>query len=424
MDRRLFLQMVSSQLILGLMPAAKVLAAVNPTDWGNDSWEGFFVSIHFDGAWDVSLSLDPWTKAARPSETDMFIEYTPDGMIKLDSGILVGPAMEPMKSHAKDFSIVNGIFMSPNDNGHGALKDFAFSGDSHGNYGALAVEVSQSIAPTLFGVISNDSELSTGNKNPKIEEISQAANLFNSGVDSDLLALAKTSKDGILSQVKAADAYSQNLKRAQSISMNLQKDFSDQKSSDAISIASAFASGVARTAHLRPSSNGNLDTHSDHPKNHLAAQTAVWDQLNSLFNIFKKIEFKNGQSLFDWTTFYVTSEFSRTPALNASKGKDHNPWTNSALLAGRGIQGGKVFGGSRLIPKSQSTHGTSYVVGLPVDLASGRIIESRGDTASSTVINPQNLIKTLIKSMDLNEAALGEGLNKVQALNSVLKKQT
>ncbi len=40
----------------------------------------------------------------------------------------------------------------------------------------------------------------------------------------------------------------------------------------------------------------------------------------------------------------VISEFGRTPRMNSSNGRDHWSYSNSMLLAGRGIQGGRVIG--------------------------------------------------------------------------------
>lgn len=46
------------------------------------------------------------------------------------------------------------------------------------------------------------------------------------------------------------------------------------------------------------------------------------------------------------TLVYVTGEFGRTPAFNPNGGRDHWPRVFSALLAGGGIQGGRVLGAS------------------------------------------------------------------------------
>ncbi|MBX9767802.1 MAG: DUF1501 domain-containing protein, partial [Bdellovibrionales bacterium] len=107
------------------------------------------------------------------------------------------------------------------------------------------------------------------------------------------------------------------------------------------------ASDFAEIALAPPVEKGYVDSHSDHLKNHKSAQYYVWERIAELFNVFKAIPYGAG-SLFDATTFMVGSEFSRTPFLNPTNGKDHNPLTNSVLLAGHGVRGGQVIGESHL----------------------------------------------------------------------------
>jgi uncharacterized protein (DUF1501 family) len=42
----------------------------------------------------------------------------------------------------------------------------------------------------------------------------------------------------------------------------------------------------------------------------------------------------------------VTSEFGRSPKINATSGRDHWPKVFSSLMAGGGIKGGQVYGSS------------------------------------------------------------------------------
>lgn len=50
------------------------------------------------------------------------------------------------------------------------------------------------------------------------------------------------------------------------------------------------------------------------------------------------------RGLLETTTVVVWGEFGRTPRINAKGGRDHWPGTQSVLLAGGGIQGGRVIG--------------------------------------------------------------------------------
>lgn len=50
------------------------------------------------------------------------------------------------------------------------------------------------------------------------------------------------------------------------------------------------------------------------------------------------------EGLFDSTLLVLTTEFGRTPNINARGGRDHYPRAFSGMLAGGGIQGGQAFG--------------------------------------------------------------------------------
>ena len=65
------------------------------------------------------------------------------------------------------------------------------------------------------------------------------------------------------------------------------------------------------------------------------------------------------RGLLETTTVIAWGEFGRTPKINAKGGRDHWPGTQSVLLAGGGIQGGRVIGETDSIgsvPASRPVH--------------------------------------------------------------------
>ena len=65
------------------------------------------------------------------------------------------------------------------------------------------------------------------------------------------------------------------------------------------------------------------------------------------------------RGLLETTTVIAWGEFGRTPKINAKGGRDHWPGTQSVLLAGGGIQGGRVIGETDKIgsvPASRPVH--------------------------------------------------------------------
>jgi hypothetical protein len=85
-----------------------------------------------------------------------------------------------------------------------------------------------------------------------------------------------------------------------------------------------------------------------------AANTDLWkDMIQEVYQALSKLdtEFKDGLRMRDVTTFLVSSEFSRTTRQTktfSSSGTDHNAYTNTILIGGKGIQTGLVVGASDL----------------------------------------------------------------------------
>ena len=80
----------------------------------------------------------------------------------------------------------------------------------------------------------------------------------------------------------------------------------------------------------------------------------VFDHAVSVF-----LEDLEERGLLETTTVIAWGEFGRTPKINAKGGRDHWPGTQSVLLAGGGIQGGRVIGETDKIgsvPASRPVH--------------------------------------------------------------------
>ena len=106
----------------------------------------------------------------------------------------------------------------------------------------------------------------------------------------------------------------------------------------------------------------------------------------------------------------MVSEFARTPALNASNGKDHNSLTNSVLLAGAGVRGGQSFGASQLITVKNSSNGDPRHSASLVDYSNGKIAFTKTEAQQENFqcIFPDNIAAMLAEiigvSRDLGQA--------------------
>lgn len=113
-----------------------------------------------------------------------------------------------------------------------------------------------------------------------------------------------------------------------------------------------FYQGLAQSALL--SVQYDFDTHDTaQARNQEAVFTKVVDDLKALFTMLKlPFDEARGLSFADVTTVLITSEFSRTMRqTNRSieeTGTDHNPFTNTVILAGRGITKGLIVGSTDL----------------------------------------------------------------------------
>lgn len=375
----------------------------------------FFLQITMSGGWHTSLSVDPWIKAVRPSEKDAFIEYRADEILK-EGNLYFGPAMEAMRSYAAQMNIINGIYMSSTDSGHQANEIYMNSGSGSGHYGVLVVEHELVDQEYPLGVLTNTSVYSggsavTSSQVALLQNLSPAANTA-SPFDNLDSPVVKAQKILVENAQKITD-YNQARKNLESQGITL---------TDGHSVALAYRHGLAANAYLSLAGTGNLDTHASHEFAHKDVQTQNWNQIAETLNAFKQVEWESGVSIYDLTTFYITSEFSRTPALNAAKGTDHNPLNNSAVIIGPGFKGNTTFGASRLVTGAESANGTSYLIGSMVDLQSGEIITNKDDAkAKGHLIKPETIIATLAEGLGIQRNIFPVVTQQEQAIRKILK---
>ena len=88
-----------------------------------------------------------------------------------------------------------------------------------------------------------------------------------------------------------------------------------------------------------------FDTHSNHFSSHTSLMTNFAQQLNRLVSDMMTTDDPDqaGKKLIDTTNIIITSEFVRTPSLNATQGTDH--WQSaSAIVMGPGVADNRIIG--------------------------------------------------------------------------------
>jgi len=154
----------------------------------------------------------------------------------------------------------------------------------------------------------------------------------------------------------------------------------------------ALATGYAQAVSLQI--QAGLDHHFDNWRtSHAQLLRPGFEALGNLIGFLKGKEYLGtGTSVWSRTTLLVFSEFSRTPRLNSSGGRDHH-LSASALVAGPGIRPNMVYGAS-----SDLNQAVQFV-----DVATGQV-KSAADGGRK--IRPADLHHTLLTSMNLDSSHL------------------
>ncbi len=148
-------------------------------------------------------------------------------------------------------------------------------------------------------------------------------------------------------------------------------------------VATALKKGVSQCVSINIT--GGLDTHFGTQVTQAQNQRAGWNALGDLVEDLRNSPHPGGGSFMDHTTILCFSEFSRTPRINSSGGRDHH-LTNSCMILGKGIKHNFVFGKSGDVGLSAGV--IDYKTGLP---------DPNGE-----VILPEHVIATVLASAGLD----------------------
>jgi len=402
MNRRQFIGYGAGSFVFGTLPLQSLFAEIRKPG----QTPHFFVMIVVEGGMDCTLGLDPRTHLGT-DQNDVFLEYREDEIYRRGS-LSAGPAAKKLFSkHGPDLLVINGINMRRDAAGHQALVEYICSGSGTGDASHLPVEIGSVFRSGPMGVLVTDGGVNPGARSISLTQITAVNKLFELGdLENEIKELESGLSTRQLGGLKNAElGYLNSLKlilrsrKQMQVGTKLTKQV--DPTSVGASLARAMATGLSYQGVVKIF--GNLDTHSQHVGNHLRGQTEVWDQVSDILSAYKATPY-GSSNLFKHTTFMVVTEFSRTPYLNSAKGKDHNPYTNSVLLAGRGINAGKVVGGSHIIPRSKSPNGQALHFSTPIDFKTGELVSSL-DSPNNNVglIFPENLAATIGDLFDARE---------------------
>lgn len=383
LNRRSLMKGAAATLGAGMLPAglSKAAEANEPH---------FFLNVVISGGLDASMMFD-----ARP------LKMTDQGKIqnyyyKNDSSgaevlkdpapialtgsngtsTLVQPVMEPLMKYQSDFSIVNGVCMLLNGfEGHGNNMYYLFTNGGSGGQESFVPKIGQQSRAPLesvhIGGFEGDGNGTPANFSGSIQlrpgQGGNLANTLKSGAQMDLDSslmkhirgrlsynaqgngLFSLGAKKMLTGIERVPALSESLK-------NVQTSGGTNEFRQQLDVALAYIKGGVSSAYtIMYDRDPTLDTHSaSAAQTQLTLFREVVENIDFMFETLKNTPYDEdkGLSFLDVTTVMVTTEFSRTMIQSGREpgntGTDHNPLTNTAIIAGKGIKGGQVIGASDL----------------------------------------------------------------------------
>jgi hypothetical protein len=423
MKRRQFLQN-SAALGLGAWLSGGVLSSLIPSNSFAQTLSGkFLVILRMRGGWDVTLGPDAWTLPEGADEKDLFLEYRPDDILR-SGQLALGPAMAGLQPWMDQISVVNGMLMSYSNLDHVANLNYAVCGDSSLKSADFSVELSKEKAP-LLGILSSGG-LRTLDRKVAVTRVSSLSSLGSGVVGEDVSIGGGRPNSPIDSGLREVRLNSPQILGLVAKIQALPKDLSPAVL-EATQTALAFESGLSNILDRNVSEVGlgDLDTHQNHEGTHLQALRGRFDAVAAFLKVFASRPYgTTGESLLDRTVFYVTSDFARTPSISSAGGKDHNPMTNSAILFGHGIQGGRAWGRSRLMNRNSSGRGIPLHVAAMLN-KDGVAAKTKDEAMSGNFefIRPGHVLSTVLQALDLplsTVPVLADG--KMPAISALLKK--
>ena len=282
--------------------------------------------------------------------------------------------MNPLMPYMNKISVINGVHMVAAFDGHPQNMNFLLTGNAFGGEGQLPhFNMTGKKLPLDYlevggGFFGADLQNAAGSARLSVNAARNLSEKFRN-------APALAAENSVLRQMRKRTANLQNntsgLAQAswlldQSLdqtpqvnqllkNINLAETKGAETMLQSISmVGELFRGGLARSAMYvfdQFRTGAFIDTHSiESAKNQPKVYGDIANDLASVMKHLSETPFDDKRSLFDVTTVMVCSEFARTMRQSASfisfesTGTDHNQYSNSFLIGGKGIRGGLVLG--------------------------------------------------------------------------------
>lgn len=373
----------------------------------------FFLMINIPDGLDTSYLFD-----ARPlamTEKSLQVNYlseAPVPFVGTNGGSTLRTSLtEPLMKWSSRFSVINGVVMSPSFDGHDQNMNILLTGNPFGgssfvpwfNLSDRPIDVVRT--GFLFASIDNlDRSIDLNAQTCKglaenigVYQGSSAATeaiLRRSQRNSSRSSSVGLTSEEIVNALKGIPKLASRLAKVELPEQQEppQGESDSQRSirtakDNTLMLAKMMQQGVIDAGELIL--DLFLDSHDASSAKRLPVEIkSVVEIISNVFEIFSQEVSPSGRRLLDDTTILIASEFSRTMrqdrvAIDKS-GTDHNPLTNTLILAGKGIRGGQVIGASDFVSHDEnlsSCHMTLdpsklKLMGRPFDVNSAQFLNA------------------------------------------------
>ncbi|MGZ3421293.1 MAG: DUF1501 domain-containing protein [Polyangiales bacterium] len=392
--RRGFLKMLGGGAAAALAAAPIYRALAEPSA----ATDEFFIFVHAQGGWDVTVGLDPRNERkglVEPANDDL-MDPTPLTQWKstpLDAdtntfqivtkgALSFGPSIGDLLDYADRLTVINGLAMNTVSHPDGTV--FSSTG-RHLAGGRAAMSSIDTLVANEFGlgqlfplISARFPSYFTGNTNldrratPLVVDSIGSIGRVLTRSNSYEMEAQRTAVTALLSQeatdlAKIAytpDAYNglalqyQSLTKMVGSSLKSIFDTTALKTArpefnyagkfqGANAVNAAFALEAMRSNVVRCVSFqlGGFDTHNGNYRDQAATQQEAFNVLAAMLKVLDATPHptKTADKLADHTHILVVSDFCRTPQINLSGGRDHYP-NNSSLIISPKFKGGMSFG--------------------------------------------------------------------------------
>lgn len=372
LDRREFLTLASRTAGLAILgaPIAGLLRPSLARAAVSSSEPHLLLHIRVVYTWDVLMAMD-----CKAPDAIRSIGVTDNSFLFVDGRLpdrehgsaLLGRTMAPLAKHMSDISIINGIMMVRESSDHLVNRAYMSNGsmDDSVAFAPFLIARSAGRDSDRIGHRVDGGDLRDGGWPNKVPLQNLRKKTVISEHDENLAVVVNASDDqgSQATLIREQNKNRDSLLKMESLNAARENIFNQQRDQGQIALhlaVTGLASGYLQSAICDVGSIDTLDSHSQHQQRHTAGLNSVFGGLAAVVDMMKETPYAGPgadgkKSVFDVTTVIVTSEFSRTSAPENGSGTGHNQFSNSALVMGKNIAGGKVIGRSDVYSSKDST---------------------------------------------------------------------